>query len=308
MTAQIIDGKTVAASVRDTLKQKIATTCFETGIQPGLAVILVGNNPASEIYVSKKQEACEAVGIASKLLRLDDTLTEKDLINTIEMLNQDDTVHGILLQLPLPSHLNSEHLLERIDPKKDIDGFHPYNMGRLALRHPALHPCTPAGIMTLLNHIKLDVKGLHAVIVGASNIVGRPMALEFLLKGATVTVTHRFTQNLEHHVKQADLLVVAVGKTGIVDSDWIKPGATVIDVGVNRLENGNIVGDIDFETAKEKATWITPVPGGVGPMTVATLLQNTFDAYIQQISSAKQASKTHFLAFFFKFISPNKPS
>ena len=278
MSAQIIDGKQIAAELRKTLKIRVNKR-LEAGLRkPGLAVILVGSDPASEVYVRNKRKGCEDAGIESLAYDLPDDTTEQKLLDLIDALNTNDAVDGILVQLPLPSHIDTEIVIERIHPKKDVDGFHPYNVGRLASRMPVLRPCTPRGVMTLLENTGEPIRGQNAVIVGASNHVGRPMALELLLAGCTVTVCHRFTKDLETQVGRADILVVAVGKQGIVKGEWIKPGAIVIDVGINRTKDGKLIGDVDFDAAKEKAGWITPVPGGVGPMTVATLLQNTIDA------------------------------
>lgn len=278
MTAQIIDGKQIAAELRKTLKSRVDKRLANGLRKPGLAVILVGSDPASEVYVRNKRKGCEDAGVESLAYDLDADTSEQKLLDLIDALNTNDAVDGILVQLPLPSHIDTEIVIERIHPQKDVDGFHPYNVGRLALRMPILRPCTPRGVMTLLESTGEPVQGQHAVIVGASNHVGRPMALELLLAGCTITVCHRFTKDLEAHVCRADILIVAVGKPGIVKGDWIKPGAVVIDVGINRTEDGKLIGDVDFAAAKEKAAWITPVPGGVGPMTVATLLQNTIDA------------------------------
>lgn len=275
MTAKIIDGKQIAQAVKQQVAQKIAGRLAKNLPAPGLAVILVGENPASLSYVGHKQTACAEVGILSHCHRLPETCSQTDIANLIDSCNQDPTIHGILLQLPLPPHIKAQELLERIDPAKDVDGFNPYNIGLLTLRQPLLRPCTPYGIMKILSAIGADLAGQHAVVLGASNIVGRPMALELLLAKCTVTVCHRFTRNLSQHVQSADILISAMGKTGIVQSEWIKRGAIVIDVGFNRLPSGKIVGDIDFATASERAGWITPVPGGVGQMTVATLLENT---------------------------------
>ncbi|RUO61944.1 bifunctional methylenetetrahydrofolate dehydrogenase/methenyltetrahydrofolate cyclohydrolase FolD [Pseudidiomarina insulisalsae] len=278
MTAQLIDGKKVAQQVRDQVKQRV-TARIEKGLRaPGLAVILVGEDPASEVYVGSKRRACEEVGFTSKSYDLPAGTSQQELLELIDKLNHDDTVDGILVQLPLPAGLDAQELLERIDPFKDVDGFHPFNMGRLAQRNPALRPCTPRGVITLLDSIELDLHGLHAVVVGASNIVGRPMSLELLLGGATTTVCHRFTKDLRAHVERADVLVVAVGKPNFIPGDWVKPGAVVIDVGINRGSDGKLVGDIEFAPASARASFITPVPGGVGPMTVATLMQNTLQA------------------------------
>jgi methylenetetrahydrofolate dehydrogenase (NADP+)/methenyltetrahydrofolate cyclohydrolase len=278
MTAQIIDGKAIAATVRDLIRQQIDLRLNKGQRAPGLAVILIGNDPASEVYVRNKRRACDEAGILSHAHDLPDSTTQETLLQLIDDLNNDLTVDGILVQLPLPDHIDTETVIERIRPDKDVDGFHPYNIGRLTLRLPALRPCTPFGIMTLLESTGETIRGMDAVIVGASNNVGRPMALELMMAGCTVTVCHRFTKDLAGKISRADLVVVAVGKQGIVKGEWIKPGAIVIDVGINRLDNGRLVGDVEYEAAAERAGWITPVPGGVGPMTVATLLQNTLTA------------------------------
>jgi methylenetetrahydrofolate dehydrogenase (NADP+)/methenyltetrahydrofolate cyclohydrolase len=278
MTAKLLDGKTLAAQLRKDVAEAIQKRARQGLRQPGLAVILVGNDPASEIYVRHKRQACDEVGIKSTFHALPASISENELIALIESLNRDQSVDGILLQLPLPEQMDSDKVLECIDPAKDVDGFHPYNLGRLAQRRPMLRPCTPLGIMTLLDSIDSPYKNQHAVIIGASNIVGRPMALELLLAGCTITVCHRFTPDLIGHVRLADILVSAVGKPGVIKGEWIKLGATVIDVGINRLADGSITGDVEFEVARERAAWITPVPGGVGPMTVATLLRNTLMA------------------------------
>lgn len=278
MTAQLIDGNATAKAIRESIKQQVQART-EKGLRaPGLAVILVGSDPASEVYVAHKRKDCEQVGIVSKAFDLPADTTQQQLLDLIDELNHDGTVDGILVQLPLPAGLKADEILERIDPTKDVDGFHPFNLGRLAQRMPMLRPCTPAGIVDLLDGTGEEVRGKHAVIVGASNIVGRPMGLELLLKGCTVTTCHRFTKDLAHHVQQADIVVVAVGKPGIVKGEWIKPGATVIDVGINRQADGKLIGDVDFAAAAERAAFITPVPGGVGPMTRAKLLENTLFA------------------------------
>ncbi|MCK9237391.1 MAG: bifunctional methylenetetrahydrofolate dehydrogenase/methenyltetrahydrofolate cyclohydrolase FolD [Thiopseudomonas sp.] len=279
MTAQLIDGKKIAATIRQAIRQKVTNHLNQGKRAPGLAVILVGNDPASEVYVAHKRTDCEEVGFNSIAYDLPADTAQNDLAELIDQLNNDSTVDGILLQLPLPKHLDASLLLERIRPDKDVDGFHPFNIGRLAQRMPLLRPCTPKGIITLLNSTGVDLHGLDAVVVGASNIVGRPMALELLLAGCTTTITHRFTKNLEEHVRRADLVVVAVGIPDLVKGEWIKPGAIVIDVGINRLPTGRLVGDVEFVPAAERAAWITPVPGGVGPMTRAELLENTLQAY-----------------------------
>ena len=278
MSAQIIDGKAIAAQLRKDIKTRVDERLRKGLRPPGLAVVLVGQDPASEVYVRNKRKGCEESGIQSFAYDLPESTSQEELMALINRLNVDDAVDGILVQLPLPSHLNAEAVIESIHPDKDVDGFHPYNIGRLAQRMPVLRPCTPRGIITLLETTGANMKDLDAVVVGASNIVGRPMSLELLLAGCTVTVCHRFTKDLESHVRRADLLVVAVGKPGIVNSEWIKEGAIVIDVGINRTDDGKLIGDVEFETAAQRASWITPVPGGVGPMTVATLLQNTADA------------------------------
>ncbi|MGE0081489.1 MAG: bifunctional methylenetetrahydrofolate dehydrogenase/methenyltetrahydrofolate cyclohydrolase FolD [Thiohalomonadaceae bacterium] len=278
MTAQLIDGKATAAHLRQQIKTRVDARLAAGLPAPGLAVILVGNDPASEVYVAHKRKDCAEVGIRSINHDLPAETRQEDLLVLIDRLNADASVHGILVQLPLPAHIDTTAVIERIAPEKDVDGFHPYNIGRLAQRIPQLRPCTPYGVMTLLEHAGIAIKGMDAVVVGASNIVGRPMALELLLAGCTVTVTHRFTRDLRAHVERADLVVVAVGKPGLVKGEWIKPGAIVVDVGINRLADGRLVGDVEFETAKERAAWITPVPGGVGPMTRAMLLKNTLDA------------------------------
>ena len=292
MSAQIIDGKAIAAQLRQQIKQRIDARIAGGKRVPGLAVIMVGNDPASEVYVRNKRKACEEAGLQSYAYDLPDTTPHDKLLALIDELNEDPQVDGILVQLPLPAHIDSETIIERIRPDKDVDGFHPYNVGRLALRVPVLRPCTPRGIMTLLESTGQPVKGQDCVVVGASNHVGRPMTLELLLAGCTVTTCHRFTHDLESHVRRADIVVVAVGKPGIVKGDWIKPGAVVIDVGINRNDEGKLIGDIEFEEAKQNAGWITPVPGGVGPMTVATLLQNTVDAADQFHDQEESASAT----------------
>lgn len=286
MSAKLIDGKAVAASIKTQVAEHIKKRQAAGLSTPGLDVILVGDNPASATYVKHKQNACNAVGIQSNCHRLPESTSQDDIAKLIQQCNQNPAVHGILLQLPLPEHINGDELLELIHPTKDVDGFHPYNLGRLVQRRPGLRPCTPKGIITLLESTGVDLEGKHAVVVGASNIVGRPMALELLLNKCTTTVCHRFTQQLDQFIQQADILIAAIGKPGIINSNWIKPGAIVIDVGFSRLNNGNISGDIDFKPAAERAGWITPVPGGVGPMTVATLLENTLmAAELQDISN-----------------------
>lgn len=278
MTAQLIDGKAVSEKIQAALQQ-VAQQRQAQGLRaPGLAVILVGDDPASAVYVRNKNTACERVGFKSFSYILPNNTSEAELLALVDELNAHAEVDGILVQLPLPKHIDSQKVIERILPDKDVDGFHPYNVGRLAVRMPLLRPCTPKGVMTLLEAYGINVKGKKVVIVGASNIVGRPQALEMMLYGATVTVCHRFTQNLADEVAQGDVVIVAVGKPDLIKGAWIKEGAVVIDVGINRLENGKLVGDVEFDVAKERAAWITPVPGGVGPMTIATLLENTLEA------------------------------
>ncbi|AYF86169.1 bifunctional methylenetetrahydrofolate dehydrogenase/methenyltetrahydrofolate cyclohydrolase FolD [Pseudomonas sp. JS3066] len=278
MTAQLIDGKTIAARLRQQIAQRVAERRQQGLRVPGLAVILVGSDPASQVYVAHKRKDCEEVGFLSEAHDLPASTSQAELLALIDRLNEDPAIDGILVQLPLPEHLDASQLLERIHPDKDVDGFHPYNVGRLAQRIPLLRPCTPKGIMTLLESTGANLYGMNAVVVGASNIVGRPMALELLLAGCTVTVTHRFTKDLAGHVGNADLVIVAAGKPGLVKGEWIKPGAIVIDVGINRQDDGKLVGDVEYDVAEQRASWITPVPGGVGPMTRACLLENTLYA------------------------------
>jgi methylenetetrahydrofolate dehydrogenase (NADP+)/methenyltetrahydrofolate cyclohydrolase len=283
MSAHIIDGKAISKQHLLILQQKIAHAQTQGAPAPKLAVILVGADPASKLYVNKKRQAAQSVGIISEDHQLPSDTSQTQLLDLIKKLNQDPHTHGILVQLPLPPHIHASTIIEAITPQKDVDGFHPYNLGRLAAREPLLRPCTPYGVIQLLEHTKINLKGINAVIVGASNIVGRPMALELLLKGATTTVCHRFTHHLSEHVKQADLLIACAGKPHLIPGEWIKPGAVVIDVGIHHLEDGKIIGDVDFNTARERAGFITPVPGGVGPMTVAMLMENTFAGYQMQI-------------------------
>jgi methylenetetrahydrofolate dehydrogenase (NADP+)/methenyltetrahydrofolate cyclohydrolase len=278
MSATLIDGKKISQEVKAKVAEGVKERLAQGKRAPGLVVILVGADPASEVYVRNKTNSCEQVGFKSETLTLPSETTQEELESLIDKYNDDETIDGILVQLPLPEHLDSDPLLERIRPDKDVDGFHPFNVGRLAQRMPLLRSCTPKGIMTLLETTGQTIKGKDAVIVGASNIVGRPMGLELLLAGCTVTTTHRFTKNLPENISQADIVVVAAGKPGLVKGEWIKSGAIVIDVGINRLDDGRLVGDIEFDVAQERAGWITPVPGGVGPMTVATLMENTLYA------------------------------
>jgi methylenetetrahydrofolate dehydrogenase (NADP+)/methenyltetrahydrofolate cyclohydrolase len=278
MTANLIDGVKISATLRQKIKHKVDQRIEANKQPPGLAVILVGEDPASSVYVGKKVKACEEVGFNSKKIVFEDNISQKELIEEIDRLNHNPEINGILVQLPLPEQLDSSQILERISPDKDVDCFHPYNVGRLVQRIPALRPCTPYGIMMMLEDTGIDVRGLNCCVVGASNIVGRPMAMELLLAGATVTVCHKFTKDLAQQIGRMDLVVVGVGIPQLVKGDWIKPGAVVIDVGINRLDNGKLVGDVEFDVAKQRASWITPVPGGVGPMTVATLMHNTLYA------------------------------
>jgi len=278
MSAKLINGKEIAARVRQQVAAGVEARTQKGQRAPGLAVVLVGNDAASQVYVGKKREACEEAGIISLSYDLPEDTSQAALEALVDELNENPAIDGILVQLPLPPHLDADPILTKIRPDKDVDGFHPYNIGRLMQRKPTLRPCTPAGAITLLDSIDTPYKGQHAVIVGASNIVGRPMSMELLLKGATTTVCHRFTSNLEKFVGEADILIAAVGKPGIIKGEWVKPGATVIDVGINRQENGKLCGDVDFKAAAERAAYITPVPGGVGPMTIATLLENTLYA------------------------------
>lgn len=278
MTASLINGKLIAKQLRDTVKEKVNLRVSEGLRAPGLAVILVGCDAASQVYVGSKRKACEEVGFLSRSYDLPDTTTEQELLSLVSELNHDDGIDGILVQLPLPPGLNADLIIEHINPLKDVDGFHPANVGKLVLRQPGLRPCTPKGIMTLIESTKINTAGLDALVIGASNIVGRPMGLELLLAKCTVTTTHRFTKNLENKVRNADLIVVAVGKAGFIPGEWIKKGAIVIDVGINRLDSGKLVGDVAFDVAKQNAAFITPVPGGVGPMTVASLIENTLIA------------------------------
>jgi methylenetetrahydrofolate dehydrogenase (NADP+)/methenyltetrahydrofolate cyclohydrolase len=278
MTAALIDGKAIASQVRQAVKEKVSQR-LKVGLRPpGLAVILVGSDPASKVYVGSKRKACEEVGFVSRSYDMPKTTTEDELFSLIDELNRDNAIDGILVQLPLPKGLDANLVIEHINPEKDVDGFHPFNVGKLVLRQPGLRPCTPKGIMTLIESTGVNPHGLEALVVGASNIVGRPMTLELLLAGCTVTTTHRFTKDLEAKVRNADLLVVAVGKPAFIPGEWIKQGAIVIDVGINRLDTGKLVGDVGFDIAQTKAAHITPVPGGVGPMTVASLIENTLIA------------------------------
>lgn len=278
MSANILDGKSVATQIQAEIAAKIKERATHQNRPPGLAVIIVGDDSASKIYVQNKRIACEKLGFYSLAFDLPVDVSQQTLENIITDLNNNVLIDGIIVQTPLPPHLDAWRIVESIRYDKDVDGFHPYNVGRLSLRRPLLRPCTPYGIIRLLKHYEITLTGLNAVVVGASNIVGRPMSLELLLNKATVTVCHRYTIDLAEHVKRAQLLIVAIGKTNIINSDWIKEGAIVVDVGMNRQPDGSLCGDIDFASAKEKASWITPVPGGVGPMTVTMLLENTLFA------------------------------
>ena len=285
-TAQILDGKALAHRLRKEIGTEVAELTQKHGRAPGLAVILVGDDPASHVYVRNKKIGCENVGFASFSYELPADTSQQHLLGLISELNRDPKVDGILVQLPVPAHINSETILEAIDPGKDVDGFHPYNIGRLTARKPALRSCTPYGCMKLLEETGLDLHGMESVIVGASNIVGRPMALELLLAGATVTVCHRFTKNLQAHIERADIVIAAAGKQGLIQGEWIKPGAVVIDVGIHRRADGTLTGDVAFESASKRAGWITPVPGGVGPMTITMLLANTLQAFKNHIGES----------------------
>ena len=278
MTAKLLDGRQIAHKQNAEIAHKVQGLITQGKRPPGLAVILIGTDPASALYVRKKREACEAVGFYSQAYHFPNTVQADTLFELISTLNQSANIDGILLQLPLPAHLPEKTLIEHISPQKDVDGFHPLNLGKLAQNKPGLRPCTPLGIMRLLAQTDLELTGCRACVVGASNIVGRPVALELLNQNATVTICQIHTRELVQHIQHADLLVVAIGKPNFIQGDWLKPGTVVIDVGINRLANGKIVGDVDFNSAKEKASWITPVPGGVGPMTVSSLLQNTLSA------------------------------
>lgn len=277
-TAQTLDGRVVADQLIASLARATDAHTAQGHPPPGLAVVLVGDDPASQVYVGHKIKACERVGIRSFSHSLPSTTTEDALLALIDELNADEAVAGILVQLPLPEGINAARVTRRIAPYKDVDGFHPTNMGLLAQRTPEIRPCTPRGVITLLNYHGIDPKGQDALVVGASNIVGRPLMLELLLAGATVTIAHRFTQDLKKHVGRAAILCVAVGRADLIDPDWIAPGAVVVDIGIHRDAQGHLRGDLDHDKARHKASWITPVPGGVGPMTVATLLQNTLQA------------------------------
>ncbi|MEW8507477.1 MAG: bifunctional methylenetetrahydrofolate dehydrogenase/methenyltetrahydrofolate cyclohydrolase FolD [Candidatus Thiodiazotropha sp.] len=278
MSAQILDGKAIAADLREQIEQRVDQRVADGRRRPGLAVVLVGDNPASQVYVRNKRKSCDEVGFHSVSHDLPASTSEDQLLALIDQLNDDEAIDGILVQLPLPEHIDEEAVIERILPTKDVDGFHPYNVGRLVLRMPLLRSCTPKGVMTLLAKTGQKLEGLDAVVIGQSNIVGRPMALELLAARCTITVCHSRTKDLAQKARNADILVVAIGRGEFVPGDWIKEGAIVIDVGMNRNEQGKLVGDVNYKEASERASWITPVPGGVGPMTIATLLENTLQA------------------------------
>lgn len=274
MTSSILDGKAFSQICYDRLVPKVQELAAK-GCQPGLAVILIGGNPASQIYVRHKVQSCEKLGVKSFSIQLPETIAMEDVLAEISRLNESKDVHGILVQLPLPQHLDAEKIIEAIDPKKDVDGFHPWNVGCLNLGKPALYPCTPYGVMRLLDHHGINLRGQEAVVIGTSNIVGKPMARFLQQAGATVTVCHSKTRDVKAHTRRADIVVVAVGKANFLNADDIKEGAVVVDVGINRLESGQVVGDVDLGSVLSKAAWVTPVPGGVGPMTVAMLVENT---------------------------------
>ncbi|MDQ6988340.1 MAG: bifunctional methylenetetrahydrofolate dehydrogenase/methenyltetrahydrofolate cyclohydrolase FolD [Mariprofundaceae bacterium] len=288
-TAKILDGKALAAQFKEDMQQEVQHLVASYGRAPGLAVIIVGDDPASHVYVKNKKIACEKVGIKSFSHELAHTTTQEHLLGLLAELNRNPKVDGILVQLPLPAHIDADYVLKAIASHKDVDGFHPYNVGCLAVRQPELRSCTPYGCMKLLETTGVDLHGKEAVIVGASNIVGRPMALELLLAGVTVTIAHRFTENLQAHVERADIVVAAAGKQGLVQGSWIKQGAIVIDVGIHRLEDGTLTGDVDFAEASKRAAWITPVPGGVGPMTITMLLANTIQAFRTHVGDESTA-------------------
>lgn len=278
MTAKIIDGKKIAASIQQKVANEIQELISKKLRAPGLAVIIVGDDPASKIYVEKKRQACRELGFFSKAYDLSKNISEKELLKLINDLNRNSEIDGILVQLPLPQHIDINKVIEAVSPNKDVDGFHPYNIGRLSIGYPLFRPCTPKGIMTLLQSTETELTGKNAVIIGASNIVGKPMAMELINATCTVTICHQTTKNLSSIIKQADIIISATGVAQLVKGDWIKAGSIVIDIGISKLPNGKIVGDVNFEEAKKVAGWITPVPGGVGPMTVAMLMENTLDA------------------------------
>ena len=278
MSARILDGKRIAQELLERVRVGVDARRARGLAAPGLAVVLVGDDAASSVYVRNKRTACHQVGFRSFDHDLPAAVSQHELFALIDQLNADPAVHGILVQSPLPAHIDEDELVDRIDPNKDVDGFHAVNVGRLVLRRFGLRPCTPKGVMTLLGHTDQPVRGQHAVVIGVSNHVGRPLVLELMIAGCTTTSCHRFTQDLAGFVRQADIVIVAVGRAGLIRGEWIKPGAVVIDIGINRLADGHLVGDVEFAAAAERASWITPVPGGVGPMTVATLMENTLEA------------------------------
>ena len=284
MSAKLIDGKAIALELRKQVQTEVAKLVAAGRRPPGLAVVLVGADPASQIYVRHKREACVAAGMHSAAHFLDESASQAEVLALVESLNRDPAIDGILVQLPVPKQINGKSVIDAIAVDKDIDGFNPINLGLLAQRTPALRPCTPYGVIRMLEHEGIDPRGMDAVVLGQSNIVGRPMALELLMKTATVTICHSQTRDLPGHVARADLVVAGIGKPEFVRGAWIKPGAVVIDVGLNRLPSGKIVGDVEFEAARARASYITPVPGGVGPMTIATLMQNTLEAYLRRQS------------------------
>lgn len=278
MAAKILDGAALAKSIRIDLAKKVKEWVAKGNKRPGLAVVLVGEDPASQVYVRGKERDCNEVGFHSVVEKIANEISQKELEEVVRGFNQNDDIHGLLVQTPLPNHIDENRIVDLIDPKKDVDGFHPYNMGRLAIRRPALRCCTPWGVMQMLDHIDTKYHGLETTIIGASNHVGRPLTLELLLAGCTVTTTHKFTKNIETKVKNADLVISAVGKPNLIPGKWIKPGAIAIDIGITRDKLGKLHGDFRFEEVREIASWITPVPGGVGPMTRAVLLQNTMQS------------------------------
>ncbi|WP_019784989.1 bifunctional methylenetetrahydrofolate dehydrogenase/methenyltetrahydrofolate cyclohydrolase [Streptococcus sobrinus] len=284
MTAKIIDGKALAKKMQGQLAEKVAQLKAQHGIVPGLVVILVGDNPASQVYVRNKERSALAAGFTSETVRLSDSISQEELLAVIEKYNQDPAFHGILVQLPLPSHINDKRVILAIDPKKDVDGFHPMNTGHLWSGRPLMVPCTPAGIMEMFREYQVDLEGKNAVIVGRSNIVGKPMAQLLLDKNATVTLTHSRTRHLARVCKRADILIVAIGQGNFVTKDYVKEGAVVIDVGMNRDDNGKLIGDVKFDEVAELASLITPVPGGVGPMTITMLLEQTYQAALRSVS------------------------
>lgn len=280
--AKIIDGKKIAQDVRDEIKEEVLRLKAKTGTVPGLAVILVGDDPASKIYVRMKENACKEAGFLSREMKLPAETDEKSLLKIIEDLNQDDQIHGILVQLPLPNHIDSDKIIEAVDPRKDVDGFHPYNVGHLFSGNPLHRACTPIGIMELIDRNGIEIEGKETVIVGRSNIVGKPLALMLLARNATITICHTRTKNLPEVTRRAEILIAAAGKAEMITGDMVRDKAIVVDVGINRLESGKLVGDVVFSEVSEKASYITPVPGGVGPMTIAMLLKNTLNAAVRQ--------------------------